>query len=144
MNGKITVWKPSTGRGQISASEGTYSFDAQNSPGLAGDLSNTIIPPDAPVAVTFDLAGTGEAINIVLATRPVSIAAAAAPMQVRSIAPQASIPKKPAKKLAKKKAAEAPHKTAKKKSADKQVAARKSRKQLKQPQKSAARKRRQK
>lgn len=103
MNGKITVWKPSTGRGQISASEGTYSFDAQNSPGLAGDLSNTIIPPDAPVAVTFDLAGTGEAINIVLATRPVSIAAAAAPMQVRSIAPQASIPKKPAKKLAKKK-----------------------------------------
>jgi hypothetical protein len=66
MDGELVVWKPSTGIGQVSSTKGTFSVDAQDSPGLADALSNTIIPPDAPVRVTFVVDGAGEAMNVVV------------------------------------------------------------------------------
>jgi ABC-type phosphate transport system substrate-binding protein len=132
MNGKITKYDPFNKRGKISGDDGEHQFDASSE--LAGDLSNTIIPPDAPVAVTYDVAGTGEAINVVLA-QSITLAASAEPMAVKSFAAKQA-GKKPAPK---KKAVKAPAKTAKKKSASKKVAAKKSRKQ---PRKSAPKRRR--
>jgi len=99
MNGKITEYNPFNKRGKVSGSDGEHVFDA--SPELAKELCNTIIPPDAPVAVTYDVAGTGEAINVALA-QPITLAAAAAPMAAGSFAAQAA-PKKAAKKQAPKK-----------------------------------------
>jgi hypothetical protein len=126
MNGKITEYNSFNKRGKISGSDGEHEFDA--SPTLAQDLSNTIIPPDAPVAVTYDVAETGEAINVALA-QPVTMAASAAPMAVKSLAAQAAPEKAATKPAPKKKAVKAPVRRAKKKSAAKKAAGKKSRKQ---------------
>ena len=128
MDGTITQWKPSTGHGQISSNEGTFSFDAANSPGLAEQLSDTIIPPDPPVAVTFDLAGTGEAINVVV-TQSVTMAASAEPMAARGLRAKNTA----LKQAPKKNAVQSSPEPTKKRPAGKKVATTKSRNQSRKP-----------
>jgi|SRR5882724_3209740 len=99
MDGKITEYNPFNKRGKVSGSDGVHAFDA--SPQLAADLSDTIIPPDAEVDVTYDTAGTGDAINVELVHK-VSLAASAEPTAAKTLA-MPTAPKKAAKKLAPKK-----------------------------------------
>jgi hypothetical protein len=122
MNGQITDYNPYNKRGIISGPDGEHAFGA--SAELAGEFSNTIIPPDAPVDVTYDVAGTGEAINVCLA-QTVNLAASADPMPIRNFAARKT-PTAPAKKASKKKAPRIPAKKAMKKSGRKKTAAKKS------------------
>jgi hypothetical protein len=104
MNGQITEYNPYNKRGIVSGPDGEHAFDA--SAELASDLSNTIIPPDTPVDVTYDVAGTGEAINVRL-TQTVNLAASADPMAIRNFAAQKT-PAAPAEKSASKKKSSRP------------------------------------
>jgi len=125
MNGSITEWNSFNGRGKVSGSDGDHPVSSGDcSTRLQAVLNNAAIPPDPPVPVTYDVAGTGEAINVDLAqTR--ALAAPATMMAAGTVA------KKTAKSPApKREAAKAPARTAKKKSAGKKDAAKKSRKQV--------------
>lgn len=132
MNGQVIEYDDEKGTVQDSdGSDATHPFRRENcSQRLAAALGSTPIPID----VTYDVAGTGWAIDVDLA-QPISLAASEESEPVRSSAAQTAA-KKPAPK---KKAVKAPAKTAKKKSASKKVAAKKSRKQ---PRKSAPKRRR--
>jgi len=133
MDGEITDWNASNRRGKVSGADGTHLVSAADcSGGLQTVLSNTAIPPDDAVEVTYDVAGTGEAINVDLA-RSVALAAAAAPMVVALAAKKAA-----PTPVGTGKAAEAPAETAKKSVAKKVVP----KEPLKQPRKSAPKKRR--
>ena len=86
MDGKITDWNAFNGRGEVSGTDGAHMVSAGDcSPGLRAILRNTAIPPDDPVEVTYDVAGTGEAINVDRA-EALTLAASAEPMAAMNIA----------------------------------------------------------
>lgn len=121
MNGSVIDWDPFNGRGKVSGDDGDHPVSAGDcSSGLLAVLNNFAIPPDPPVHVTYDAAGTGEAINVDLA-QTVAMAAAA-PKAVVLVANKAK-----RKRLLRKKSAKASVKTPKK-DVSKKRAGKKSRK----------------
>jgi hypothetical protein len=94
MDGKITDWNAFNGRGEVSGTDGTHMVSAGDcSSGLRAVLRNTAIPPDDPIEVTYDVAGTGEAIDVDRALT-LTLAAFAAPAAQRSFAVKAAPPTK--------------------------------------------------
>jgi hypothetical protein len=82
MDGSVTVWNPFNQRGVVSGSDGDHPVSrADCSTRLQVVLDKSAIPPDPPVAVTYDVAGTGEAVNVDLA-QTVALAASAAVLAV--------------------------------------------------------------
>jgi hypothetical protein len=122
MNGSITEWNPFNGRGKASGSDGDHPVSAGDcSSGLLAVLNKSAIPPDSPVPVTYDVAGTGEAINVDLA-QTVALAMAAAP---KAVVLEAKTAGKPPQQ---EKATKGPVRAAKKGSVSKKRSGKKSRK----------------